>query len=359
MPVTLKDTKLWVRLKRRLLQHPQAVRVLLAAAAVVVFALFIPRMLNLVGLTIRGSRLAYSFVIGEKGLKQSNGATNILVLGIGGAGHEAADLSDSMVVLSYNQKTHKVVLFSIPRDLWIPEIRAKINTAFHYGEERKPGGGLVLAKSLVEEVVGQDIHYVAVVDTKIFEEVVNLLGGITVCVDQAFDDFKYPIAGKEAAEPESARYEHVHFDTGCQRMDGERALKFVRSRYAEGEEGTDFARSRRQQKVILAIKDRVVSPGNAFNFGLMQALRGVLEKNIDSNIFENDYPGLARLALRFNPKNIKFGQLDSDDPVTGHSGLLENPPIGPLFDYQWVLIPKAGFGQWQEIHQYILGLISS
>ena len=155
-------------------------------------------------------------------------------------------------------------MISVPRDIWSDSLKDKVNSAYHYGEEKKKGGGLTLSKAIVSDVVGLPIQYALVLDFSGFEKVINLVDGVEVNVPKSFTDPDYPIPGKENDEcnndPEyRCRYEALHFDAGVQVMDGARALKYVRSRHAEGDEGSDFARGKRQQEVILALKTKLMS----------------------------------------------------------------------------------------------------
>ncbi|MEI8232879.1 MAG: LCP family protein, partial [bacterium] len=172
-------------------------------------------------------------------LKTDAGRTNILLMGIGGEGHEGGDLTDSMLFVSFNLLDNTADIIPIPRDIWVPSMKAKINTAYHYGKERRSDGGLALAKSAVAETLGVPVHYAVTLDFQGFVKAIDAVGGIDVEVQNTFDDYKYPIPGKETVEPESDRYEHIHFDAGLTHMDGATALKFTRSRHAEGDEGTD------------------------------------------------------------------------------------------------------------------------
>ncbi|KKT74872.1 MAG: Cell envelope-related transcriptional attenuator [Microgenomates group bacterium GW2011_GWA2_44_7] len=333
----------------------------LAALVLFIFCLWllIPIGKRSVTALTSGYQFLYKFIAGPSTLSQSGNRTNLLVLGISGVGHDGSDLTDSMILFSYNQKNTKVTIVSIPRDLWIDKLGAKVNMAFRVGENKEPGGGLVLTKSVLEEVTGQKIQYATVVDFNFFKEVIELLGGIKICVDSSFDDYKYPIAGKENAQPESERYEHIYFEAGCRQMDGERALKFVRSRNAQGENGTDFARSRRQQKVILAIKEKISSREYLFNLKLARDLIRAFQKDVLTDIPAQDLPAFLRLGLGFNSNMVTAGQLDVDNLKASHSGLLVNPLTGPEYSNQWVLIPKAGRGNWSQIQQYMSKLLLS
>lgn len=282
--------------------------------------------------------------------KTTQGKINILLLGMGGEGYEVKDLTDTIIFLSINQASGKTLMLSLPRDIWVPSMRAKINTAYHYGEEKQPGGGLILAKAAVSEILGQPIHYSVALDFAGFVKAVDVLEGAEIEVERSFDDYRYPIPGKENddcdGDPEFAcRYEHLHFEAGWQIMDGQRALKYVRSRYAEGEEGTDFARSRRQQRLLLAVRDKVFSPKTVFRPARLTELVEVLKQSIKTDMTSNDYLTLARLALKFKPERMQTEVLD----------FLVNPPSSATYDNHWVLVPPTG--DWQEVHDYILCLL--
>ncbi|MEJ2441683.1 MAG: LCP family protein, partial [Patescibacteria group bacterium] len=85
--------------------------------------------------------------------------TNILILGRSGEGHDSPDLTDTIIFASVGHTDHSVKLISLPRDIWIPELRAKLNSTYYWGNQRQKGGGIILAKSTVESILGQPVHY--------------------------------------------------------------------------------------------------------------------------------------------------------------------------------------------------------
>ena len=279
-------------------------------------------------------------------LRQSQGRVNVLLLGAGGSDHLGFDLTDSLIFSSTDLVSGKTLLVSIPRDIWIDSMKAKINTAYHYGEEKKTGGGLTLAKAVVSEVVGQPVHYAVLLDFSGFVQAVDLVGGLEIEVERAFDDLKYPVPGKEDAEPEENRYEHLHFDAGLQQMDGELALKYIRSRYAEGEEGTDFARSRRQQKALLTFKDKIFSSQTFLSLRKMKELINIFGDSVKTDISETEYSAFLEMILKIKESQIETVSFD---------GELLFHPAKSQYDGQWVLVPKAG--NWEAVHQYVEGLI--
>lgn len=306
----------------------------------------------------RGSKMVVSFLKSpEENLVYNNGRTNVLLLGVGGSVHEAADLTDTIIFASINIKTGDTVMISIPRDIWLDSLRAKINTAYHYGEQREEESGFDLAKQSVIEVIGQPIDYTFLLDFEGFMEAIDLVGGITVYVDRSFDDYRYPIKGRGDddcdGDPEyKCRYEHLHFDAGPKEMDGKTALKFVRSRNAEGEEGTDFARSQRQQKVINALKDEMVSAGVFLNPNKLQGLIEVGKKYIQSDpqLKDEEIASFANIMLRFIRNKSQIRTLSLDVGTEESPGFLVNPQVANEYDFQWVLTPRTG--DWQEFQQY-------
>jgi len=277
------------------------------------------------------------------GLKNHDGRTNFLVLGIRGFESADGDLTDTIIFLSLDKKSTKAVLLSIPRDLWVESLQAKVNTAYHYG-------GFDLAKKTISEILGQPVDYMLVVNFESFGKMIDVLGGVTVDVQRAFDDYRYPIAGKEndlcdGDKELKCRYEHIHFDVGPQQMDGTTALKYIRSRNAEGEEGTDFSRSARQQQLLLGLKQKILTPEVYLNFPKMYQLFEVFQEYLTVDINRWEYGNLALLLKQIAWNQVKVAALDGD--------LLANPQNHS--SKQWVLLPKTG--NWAEIQKYVQGLL--
>jgi len=279
-------------------------------------------------------------------LQPKPGRTSFLILGVAGENHSGDDLTDSMIFLSTENQTGKTLILSLPRDIWVTPLRAKLNTVYHYQ-------GLAETKKTVEEILGQKVDYGILIDFKLFTQLVDDLGGVEVTVERTFDDDKYPIAGKENdlcdGDPEyQCRYEHLHFEAGRQTMEGTTALKYVRSRNAEGEEGTDFARSQRQQRLLLAIQKKIFTPKVMLNPWRTWQLIKITLANIKTDIPSSDYFDLIKTALKWRKANFKMLVLND--------GYLINPPTSQQkYDNQWVLIPKTG--NWEDIQNYIKGLL--
>lgn len=342
------------RIKRRVLGHVWLVR--LGAVLGVLAILYLLVAAGRVVAHKSGLDKYFPLVSGfvfprEENIKSINGRTNIILLGKGDKGHSGGDLTDTIMLVSVSTGSVKAV--SIPRDIWIPEIRAKINSAYYWGNEKTPGGGFTMTKSLVEEVTGQPIQYAVMLDFSGFTKIIDLLGGIDIYVENSFVDEKYPIAGREndtcGGDPQyKCRYETLKFEKGLMHMDGETALKYVRSRYSQSEEGTDLARERRQQKVIGAIKESLFTPKNILNVKQDVEIARAIRSLVETDMEDVTLVTLARLAL-----SIKGGVGSHNIPAE----LLVNPPESPRFDNQYVFIPKSG--NWEEIHGWVKGILAN
>jgi len=275
-----------------------------------------------------------------------SGRTNFLVLGVAGENHSGGDLTDSIIFVSLENQTGKTLVLSLPRDIWVVPLRTKLNSVYHYE-------GMEETKKAVGEILGQKTDYSLVVDFNLFTKMVDFLGGVEVEVERALDDYKYPIAGKENdlcnGDPEyKCRYESLHFEAGKQTMDGDQALKYVRSRNAEGEEGTDFARSQRQQRLLLAIQKKVFTPQVLFNPKRLTQLANLTFANIKTDIPQSKYTDLFKIALKLRKNNFKMEVLND--------GFLINPPTSKAkYDNQWVLVPKDG--TWEAVQNHVKNLI--
>jgi LCP family protein required for cell wall assembly len=304
---------------------------------------------------------------------------NILLLGIGGGRHDGPNLTDTIILANLDEAKNKVTLASIPRDLWVPDLTGgvkKINEAYNQGESKKKGGGLALAKAVVSKVTGQPIDYAVRIDFSGFVKAVDIIGGIDVDVENTFDDFEYPISGKEddkcgfsddeikefvattSAETDlqekfSCRYKHLHFDKGINHMDGETALEFVRSRHALGVESGDFARSKRQQKIITAFRDKIFSAETLINPAKIINLYNVVKGSIDTDIKTEEFDDFIRLAQKMRGSRIQNANVDIGDYLTNRPGLLLEAPISAEYDFLSVLIPRVGNGDYSEIKQYL------
>jgi LCP family protein required for cell wall assembly len=159
--------------------------------------------------------------------------------------------TDNMIVVTFEPEIGRAGMISLPRDLFVPipgyDRNRKINTAYVIGETSSyPGGGGALAKRTVSEFLGYPIDYYIKVNFEGFERFIDLIGGVDVDVPKTIHDDQYPTI--------DYGYTTFHVDAGFQHMDGATALRYARTRNADN----DFERAKRQQLVLLAIKDQML-----------------------------------------------------------------------------------------------------
>lgn len=305
-------------------------------------------------------------------VKKTDGNINLLLLGIGGGTHDGPSLTDTIIFASINPDKNKAYLVSVPRDLWVPELKEKINTIYAEGEAKKAGQGLVMTKAVLGKILNQKIDYGIRIDFDGFIKAVDSMGGLDIDVESILEDNEYPIEGKEKdtcghTEEElivlasassqlkafPCRYTDVYFDTGFTHMDGKTALTYVRSRHAEGEEGTDFARSKRQIKVISAFKDKIFSLQTLLNPAKVISIYNATADSIDTDVPKDEFDDFIRLARRMEKVTIKNSVLDYGDETEKRPGLLVTPSVSAEYLNQWVLIPRNGNGDFSEIQKYV------
>lgn len=253
--------------------------------------------------------------IGRSGLSgEENNRVNILLLGIGGGSHEGSQLSDTIILAGLDTLNKRAGMISIPRDLLVPIPEYgwyKINSANAFGEQKGEGRGIDLSKAVVESITGQEINYYVRIDFSGFEKLIDDLGGICMDVENNLIDYQYPILGKEYDYPISSRYEYLHIDKGWQCMDGALALKYARSRHGIGGEGSDFARARRQQILLAAIKDKVFSFKTFLDPQKVIKILDNLRDNIKTDLKVSEIVRLAKLSSDIDIKKITKKVLDN------------------------------------------------
>lgn len=191
-----------------------------------------------------------------------NRPQTFLVLGTDSVSNKpnAPELTDTIMLIRYSPDENSVKLMSIPRDLWSEDYKTKYNALYHYGKDRYPDNPSQFPKEVIEQTFEQPIDYTLVLSLQDVADVVELLGGIKVTVQEAFVDSEFPrsdITPEETANP-SLAYKTISFSEGTQQMSGERVLEYIRSRKSSDEsQGTDDARTNRQQDVIVAIQSKL------------------------------------------------------------------------------------------------------
>lgn len=223
---------------------------------------------------------------------EDRGRVNILLTGIGGLGHDGPFLTDTIIIASLDLKTNQVALVSLPRDMSVPITNIgwrKINSINSIGEVSNPGHGAEYAAGEISTIFNQPIDYYARIDFSGFEKLIDELGGVDVYVEKSFVDNEFPADYGDGFAPASFQQGWIH-------MDGHMSLVYARSRHGNNGEGSDFSRSQRQEKIIKAVKEKVLSLNTLFSLHRLGALYDAYKKNMETNLQPWEIIRLANIA---------------------------------------------------------------
>lgn len=276
-----------------------------------------------------------------------HGRTNVLVFGtegynmngdVGNTQHEGADLTDSIMVISFDQETKDVALLSIPRDLKVSQacFAGKVNEVYtcNNADGADETAGAEALEEQLGEVLGIDFQYWAHVNWGSLVQIIDALGGITVTLDEDIADYWNTGVVMQAGVPAQ--------------VDGETALGIARARY--GTQGGDFTRGNSQQKIVEGIVQKMIDNG----VGLTEAfnLLNILGDNLRTNFSSDNIKAGLSLMAGFNPADIRNVSLvDYDNNIY----YVKTAEIGGIS----YVIPDLGAGMYREIHAYVDKMFSS
>lgn len=289
---------------------------------------------------------AFSQTISGRGLMDSrlnslagNGDRfNLLVLGYGGEDHEGANLTDSILVYSISTEDGPAGQISVPRDLWIEspvgsgqyrKVNAAYANAIANGDS--PRKAAQAAAKSIGTALGIPIQGWMTVDFGGFRDLVDALGGVEVDVQRSFTA-RYPRNDDPSVD---ARWKKIKFEKGATQMNGERAIQYARARYSANTiEGSDFGRAARQQRLVAAIKDKLLSPA-----GIVKgfAVADAVDDDVRTNVSAGDLARIFRQPVD-----------DKRSIVLSESNVLM---AGWSSDGQYILLPQGD--DWSVLHRFV------
>lgn len=300
-------------------------------------------------------------IIQQKELKADmTGRSNILIFGTSEddqeGDHPGAFLTDSIMMLSVDQKKKDAFMVSIPRDLWVKYGRAcnsgyegKINELYNChsdaGEDGDAGAKGLAAK--VGEVTGLDVQYTVHVNYTVVRQAVDAVGGISVKV-QGNGDVPYGVKPGSILDRNfdwKCNYKcyYVKYEPGVHSMDGEHALAFMRARNAQGGYGLaqgNFDREKNQQQVIVALRNKALSAGTLANPSKVMNLISAFGENLNTNFDTSEIRTLMALGSEIEASSItSIDLVDDKEPVltTGNvSGASVVRPVDGIYDYSTI-----------------------
>lgn len=274
-----------------------------------------------------------------------NGRTNILAFGTSGYNmegdegngvHDGAQLTDSIMAISLDQETGDIAMLSLPRDLKAsPTCTAtgKINEIYWCnnmdGNNEQAGAEALMTE--VGDILGLDFQYYAHLNWGSLVQIVDILGGITVTLDEDIEDYYYTKAVFEAGKEYT--------------IDGAAALGLARARH--GTTNGDFSRGASQQKILIGIKDKILEKGLSITDLL--SLASTLGDNLRTNLSIDEIKSLAHLSNTLDFDSIR--QISLLEPTL----YMTNGNINGIS----YVIPTAGQGNYGHIQDYVAKMFSS
>lgn len=283
-----------------------------------------------------GSEVAAGFVFGEP-IRE----TRWLILGtdeVDGSGRDAI-LTDTIMVATYRPQQGSVHLLSIPRDIYLVEYGEKINLLYQVALEQNPRAPTLFVREAVSTMLGQPIDGVVVVRLRDVEQLVDVVGGVTVDVPRTFEDFQYPRSGVDVSvETDPAvLFETLKFEQGPLQLDGELAIKYMRTRKSlDPIEGTDDARNRRQQQVIAAVAHKLQDPHVIGNPAVLGRLYRIYAESYAVNVSAYTLGMLIRA----------MGDSRQVPEITSVHLTVTDLPVAPSDETLFVHPPDSKYGQW-------------
>lgn len=225
---------------------------------------------------------------------QEQGRTNILLMGVDATG--SIGLTDTLILASIYQTEKKVVIINIPRDFLVDYNgeRFKINELYSRADTLNKGQGAKELTRFLEKEFGIDIPYWVITNFDGTKKIVDTIGGVDINVENSFTDCEFPTAGYTGYLP------CQNFTKGVQKMTGERALVYARSRHGDNNEGSDFARSKRQSIVIQSVLQKVKSQNLFDNITKLSDILNILGNNVKTNLDVSELKSLFNISKQIN-----------------------------------------------------------
>lgn len=315
--------------------------------------------------------------------EDANGRSNFLILGTSedDPGHQGANLTDSMMVLSVDQKNKNAYMFSIPRDLYVSYgmacnqgYKGKINEFFSCSnpgtDDAAEQDRMLKTQAFVGEIVDMDIQYGVHVNYTVMRDIIKAIGGsITVDIegngptpagipagsvmDSNFDWKCGPnIAKRKEVCPPRGHF--IDYAPGPQVLDAEHALYLAQARGDAaptwGLSASNPDRERNQQKILVAIREKALSAGTLTNIGAVTGLIDALGNNLRTNVATKEVRTLMDLAQHIPKESINSIDISSiQDSLMGS---------GNINGVNYV-IPKAGAENYTDLRAFIKKQLSS
>jgi LCP family protein required for cell wall assembly len=264
--------------------------------------------------------------------------TNLLFLGIAGNADHGGDLTDSIMIVSIHNADKTISMLNLPRDLFVKSDvgSRKINEVYAVSKfkHKNKKRGLDSIKKAISDFTGLQIHYATVVKFEIFSKVIDEIGGINIYIPNSIKDPFYP--------DDKYGYKTFTIRSGLQKLDGETALKYIRTRKTT----SDYARSQRQQDIFVAIQKRLSSLNILKDPLLLSRFYNLFNRNVVTDLGITEILSIANIVKDLD-SNMISSSIIHDNPVS-KGGFLYTPAKED-YSGQFILLPNSK----TELQQFI------
>jgi LCP family protein required for cell wall assembly len=244
-------------------------------------------------------------------------------------------LADSIIVASLDTKNNKLAMISVPRDLYvqIPDTteRGKINSVYSHWESGGKGQGIPKMEKMLQTITGLKIDHAIVINFAGFQKLIDAVGGVDVRMPKGFAETQQFVEGNECGGA-------FTLPAGTNHLNGEKALCYARARV----QTNDFDRSKRQQAILKALKDKMISLGTLADFNKVNNILNIVGENVKTDMTPNEMKGFYEQYSAMKDADIIQRAFENSE-----KGLLEVPASGTGLGY--VLVPRAGQDNYSHL----------
>ena len=273
--------------------------------------------------------------------KNKSTEKNILVLGRPGKGYSGENLTDTIILVHLEPTEEKATLISLPRDLLVKIPYqgglTKINSLYNLA-------GIEGLKEKIEEITDLSIDHYILIDLAVVKEIIELVDGVNVYVSQDINDPYFP--------GPNHTYQPFVLKAGWRYLNGQTALKYIRTRYTSP--NGDFDRMARQQQIIRLLKQKVLTLNPLWNFPTYLKIFNTLKSHIQTDLGLIEMKSLYQTAQELDIDQITHLVIDKK-----RTNLLIGSQVILSQQLASVIYPKAGQENYTEIKEYIKGIINN
>lgn len=273
--------------------------------------------------------------------KEDSQKINFLILGAAGAGNDAPDLTDTILVAHFVPVQKKIYLFSLPRDLLV-KIPSNINftklNALYAINKNNTGHEFDLIKQKVQDITGLTVDHYIFVDLAAVQNLVDILGGVNILVTKDILDTAFPGPNHS--------FQTFEIKAGWRYLDGETALKYIRSRHST----SDFDRIARQQEILQALKQKVLTL-NFWDVGTFLNIYQTISSHIKTDLNLWKIKDFWQKIQSIPGENIIKNEIDNTNLLETGQTILGNAPAS-------ILKPKVGLENYNEIQNYVREILN-